>query len=379
MIVRAERRLRALRCGLRLVLAAGLLASCAELPPAPRAPAPREFVPGSAPGAMPLAVGVLIAGWHSGLVLPVRELGPLAPLVRRDRRARYVSFGWGNRRFYMSARPGSGDALAALWRSRSALLIEAARTPTELAWESGTTLRWLCVTRAQLWKIDVYLEDSLTLRAGQPIDLGPGPLPQSTFYASTGHYDALHTCNTWTVAALEYAGLPAVAAGVILSSQVGDRIAGLPVCAATPSSQQLGVARQIDIAAAHQHADALARAMKAPRERRRRPQAPRWLDHELHALGEKAHGLDQHRIAHRDDVGNQRADDREVALTEVGRERAVGDRVRHGNAHDLSGAQRLLAVVAGLGLDPDHAAAWARVPHGDRRSREQAPASQGHE
>lgn len=208
-----------------------LLAACAELPRTPAPPVPPAFPAASAGSfGQPLAIGVLVAGWHSGLVLPADELGPLAPLLRPAPPARYLSFGWGNRRFYMSADPGPGDALAALLRSRSVLLIETARTPGALALEPDATLRWLCVSRAQLFRLDVYLEDSLALTSGRPIDLGAGALPRSAFYASTADYDAFHTCNTWTMAALEYAGLPARARGVIFSGQVGGRIAALPVC-----------------------------------------------------------------------------------------------------------------------------------------------------
>ncbi len=218
---------------LAVCLGGGLLTACAGLPRTPAAPAPPSFPAASAASSgQALAIGVLIAGWHSGLVLPADELGPLGPLLRPAAKARDLGFGWGNRRFYMSADPGTAAALAALLRSRSVLLVESARTAGALALESDATLRWLCVSRAQLLRLDVYLERSLALASGRPIDLGPGALPRSAFYASTGEYDAFHTCNTWTLAALEYAGLPASARGVIFARQVRARISALPVCKA---------------------------------------------------------------------------------------------------------------------------------------------------
>ncbi len=63
-----------------------------------------------------------------------------------------------------------------------------------------------------------------------PIDIGSGPLPDSRFYGSTGHYSAARTCNTWVVAALEYAGLAVHARGVIFASQVERRVRELPAC-----------------------------------------------------------------------------------------------------------------------------------------------------
>lgn len=176
-------------------------------------------------------IGVLIAGWHTGIVLPIGEVGPLMPLLQVDPQAKYLSFGWGNRRFYMAARPRSGDALAALFRSRSVLFVQAMSTPADLPGDAQ--IRWVCVNRQQLWRVDSYIEESLSRPDGKPVDLGPGPLPESRFYASVGHYSAVHTCNTWTVAALQYAHLPVHAGGVIFAEQAGRRTRKLHACPGT--------------------------------------------------------------------------------------------------------------------------------------------------
>ena len=177
---------------------------------------------------------MLIAGWHSGLILPATELGALGPLLRAGLRAgpgvRYFDFGWGNRRFYMSRQPRSGDAIAALFRSPSALFVQPAAVPADLL-ASDAHIYWACANREQLRRVDHYIERSLS-RPERPVDLGPGPLPGSRFYASTEHYSAVHTCNTWTVAALQYAGLPIRAGGVLFASQVGERIRALRACPA---------------------------------------------------------------------------------------------------------------------------------------------------
>jgi hypothetical protein len=208
-------------------LAAGaLLGGCAQLPPPPPAP-PAQFLP-HAEVRPPLKIGVLVAGWHTGLVLPAGELGPLRPLLRGDPRAKFLSFGWGNRRFYMARHPGSGDAMAALFDSPSALFVQPAASPAELL-DSDTHVHWICADREQLWRVDRYLERSLA-SPGKPVDLGAGPFPASRFYAATGRYSAVHTCNTWTAAALQYAGLPVSATGVLFSSQVARRIRALRAC-----------------------------------------------------------------------------------------------------------------------------------------------------
>lgn len=174
---------------------------------------------------------MLIAGWHTGIVLPRSELGQMAYLLDRYPRASYLSFGWGNRRFYMAARPRSGDALAALLPSPSALFVQAASSPAGLS-ASDARVHWVCLDRKELWRVDRYIEDSLSRPDGRPVDLGPGPLSGSRFYASSAHYSGAHTCNTWTLAALQYAGLPVRATGAIFARQVSRRTQRLHACPA---------------------------------------------------------------------------------------------------------------------------------------------------
>ena len=75
------------------------------------------------------------------------------------------------------------------------------------------------------------------------------------------------------------------------------------------------------------------------------------LDDHLHALGEEAHRLHQLGVAGGEHVVDVAADDLEGDPAERLGLRAVGDRLRHLDVHPLALAKRLLAVVAGLGLD----------------------------
>lgn len=138
----------------------------------------------------------------------------------------------GDRRFYMAAHPNSGDALAALFPSPSVVLVQTLSSAAD-AVPPGGRLQWVCADRAELGKLDAYVRDSLRWRSGTPIELEAGPLPDSRFYASSAHYDALHTCNTWTAAALQFAGLRIRAAGVLFAAQVRRRVQSLPTCQLT--------------------------------------------------------------------------------------------------------------------------------------------------
>ncbi|MGH7058381.1 MAG: DUF2459 domain-containing protein, partial [Acetobacteraceae bacterium] len=192
---------------LTLILVPAMLAACVAMPPtAPPAP-PAAFV--SQP--TDRVIGVLDAGWHTGLIVPVSALGPLdslgrGVLGRGVARTGYLSFGWGNRRFYMSDHPTSGGGLLALFESKSVVLVQA--VPAAAALTDGGTVSWLCTSRDEIWRLDIYLSAALHRRDGALVKLGPGLEPESRFFASGEHYDLLRTCNTWTLAGLEYAGFP---------------------------------------------------------------------------------------------------------------------------------------------------------------------------
>jgi len=219
------------RRSIPVVLAATLLCACAGFSrPAPTV-APTSSFPPIRPAARgaPLVIGVLVAGWHTGLILPLRELGPLSSLSSRYPGDRYLSFGWGNRRFYMASHPSPMDAIRALFSSPSAMLVQGA--PTSLALVDSTDhLRWLCADRRQVIRLDTYVRDALRKRSDEPILLRAESQINGAFYASGERYDVLHTCNTWTAAALEYAGLPVRAGGVVFSSQLAGQVRKLPAC-----------------------------------------------------------------------------------------------------------------------------------------------------
>jgi uncharacterized protein (TIGR02117 family) len=207
------------------LLGAALMCSCSALPRSTAAPVPAE----RSSAGRTAVIGVLFAGWHTGLILPVQELGPLRSVLPVDAHERYVSFGWGNRRFYMTSSPSALDALEALFSSPSALLVAGAPSVEGLL-PADATYRWLCADQREVLKLDAYLLDALRRRAGKPIELGAGPWPHSEFYASGERYDAFDTCNTWTAEALHQAGLAVHVGAVIFSAQLRSRLNGLRVC-----------------------------------------------------------------------------------------------------------------------------------------------------
>ncbi|HYW03341.1 MAG TPA: DUF2459 domain-containing protein [Gammaproteobacteria bacterium] len=197
------------------------------------------------PGRARASIGVLREGWHTGLVLPAGELDPpLAGLRKAFPRARYLAFGWGDRAYYTKGHPGFGTALSALFPSASVLFVRALPARPADALPKDASLHWLCVLPAQVRRLDRYIGHYLRRGPhGRPRLVGRGGWPRSRFYASAGRYDALHTCNTWTAAALEYAGLPVHAGGVAFAGQVLSRTRSL---AGAPTSRSAVPGRPAD-------------------------------------------------------------------------------------------------------------------------------------
>ncbi|MGC8519079.1 MAG: DUF2459 domain-containing protein [Steroidobacteraceae bacterium] len=210
-------------------IAAVLLCGCqgaTGVPAARQGSARRSLATSPARGAV---IGVLFAGWHTGLILPIDELGQVRAQLPVTAEDRYVSFGWGNRRFYMAHRPSVFDALAALFPSASAMLVMGAPHVRDLL-PSAATYRWVCANRREVSSIEQYLLRSVRTRDGEAVVLGRGPIPQSDFVASPLRYDALDTCNTWTATALARAGFALKSDGVLFAHQLKHRIRRLSVC-----------------------------------------------------------------------------------------------------------------------------------------------------
>ncbi|MDA8093899.1 MAG: DUF2459 domain-containing protein [Betaproteobacteria bacterium] len=179
------------------------------------------------------AVAVADEGWHTGLIVRPQSLARVLPKLRHwFPHARYLLIGWGNRRFYMAPNPGLGAALAALAPSRSILLVQGLRHfPDRSPALYGARIRWLCLPRRGMHRLAEDLSGYFIRGPAEDlVPVGPGASTNSEFFASTGTYDVLHTCNTWVAAALRAGGLPVHARGVVFAPQVMDQLRTLPPC-----------------------------------------------------------------------------------------------------------------------------------------------------
>jgi uncharacterized protein (TIGR02117 family) len=162
------------------------------------------------PGEAAVTVHVVRHGWHSGLVIPRDAVPPeMWPESAGFRAARFLEVGWGDRAFYQSPDAGIRLALVASLASEGSVLHVAGldRPPAEHFAHAETTPVVLSERGADAlvhFVSRAYQRDA----AGRPIDLGPGLYPGSRFYAATGRYSLVYTCNSWIAGALRAGGCP---------------------------------------------------------------------------------------------------------------------------------------------------------------------------
>lgn len=201
-----------------LLLAVLVLAGCAASPIKPYA--------GNAPNSITLYLTV--DGQHSKLALPAWRIHGRLAFFRRDfPDARYLSFGWGERTYFMARHPTFGETLRAIFPAPSAIQVAALSVAPPKAFTSNTKVFPVKVSRPGFLRLSRYIWSYVaTDKQGRPRRLGPGHRPHSAFYASNGTYDLFHTCNTWTDEALKVAGKPVQPSGVILARQVVEQAQG---------------------------------------------------------------------------------------------------------------------------------------------------------
>ena len=179
----------------------------------------RDLYPPRA-GEATVIVHVVRHGWHSGLVIP-REAVPTALELAWDPAVRFLEFGWGDRAFYRSPAAGIGLALEASLASQGSVLhVTGLSQPAARVFASSEVIPVALTARGAEalagFVSDAYARDA----AGQPIDLGPGLYPGSRFYAATGRYSLLYTCNSWIASALRAAGCPITPAWALTASNL---------------------------------------------------------------------------------------------------------------------------------------------------------------
>ncbi len=204
------------RVGTRTLAAlwiAAAVAACAGTPP-------RSGAPGGAIAARPHELYVVRRGWHVDIGFPVSGLhAPLAVVNARLPGARFVLFGFGDRRYLMTRDQGSCTGLAALWPGPGLILVTGLATTPALAFSERQVIR-IEVTAAGELAAEEFVWRSMA-EGDAPVEpVATGPYDGSVYFGARPRYSGVYTCNTWAAEVLRAAGLPVRSSGVVLAGQI---------------------------------------------------------------------------------------------------------------------------------------------------------------
>jgi uncharacterized protein (TIGR02117 family) len=160
---------------------------------------------------------VVSNGVHTDLLLPRVAAGvnwrdefPASDFRDVAEDAAYLGFGWGDRAFYMATPAWSDVNVGLVWRALVGAGPAVLKVGNYLEPEPGDRVATELLSEQEYHRLAGYVSRSLVRGAdGRPViypDSGYGD--HDAFYAATGRYSALRTCNDWLATGLLEAGVP---------------------------------------------------------------------------------------------------------------------------------------------------------------------------
>ncbi len=202
---------------LRLALCGCVLGCLAWLAGCTTVPSGQPTAHGTTSG-NPITVYVARRKWHVDVGFAAADLDPaLLPLKGQFRTAKYLFFGFGDRRYLLTRSKSAPLLLGALWPGPALILVTAIENTPALAFGQLQVIRFE-VSAAQARAIQAFIRDSMA--DANLAAFAPGPYEGSVYYAASQSYSALHTCNTWAAEALRAGGEPIHTKGVVFAGQV---------------------------------------------------------------------------------------------------------------------------------------------------------------
>jgi hypothetical protein len=199
------------------ILALMLLEGCAGMPQ-------RRAEEGTLPVQAQTIIYVVRRGWHIDIGFDVSDLGvPLAALAADFSSARYVFFGFGDRRYMLARKKYLPSLLAALWPGPGIVLATGLVASPEEGFGAEHVIR-LKVSAAQAQAVRDFAWNSLIKADGTVGFFAKGPYDGSLYYSAIPTYSAIYTCNTWAAEALRSADLPVRSVGVVFAGQLWTQV-----------------------------------------------------------------------------------------------------------------------------------------------------------
>jgi len=214
---------------------AAWLSGCSPLRSAPGAGAASPAQPAADPDGPAVTLFVVRREWHIEVGFAVADLGPpLRPVSARFPGAKYLTFGFGDRRYFLAKHRNAPVLLGALWPG-PALVLVTGLADTPAAAFGGTDVAELMLSAEQARAVQSFIRGSLSQAQPDvdPSPYAPGPYEGSLYYAARQRYSAFHTCNTWAAEALRAGEVPVHVRGVVFAGQLWPRVeklgeAGIP-------------------------------------------------------------------------------------------------------------------------------------------------------
>jgi hypothetical protein len=165
-----------------ILLGIASLAACTTVPPAVRSAI-------SAWSGAPIAVYVARRKWHIDVGFAAADLDPsLLPVKAEFGKAKYVFFGFGDRRYLLTKSKNAPLLLRALWPGPALILVTAIDgLPTDAFGDLQVIKIELSAPQAHA--MQAFIRASMV--GSQLTALAPGPYEESAFYAAPQQYSAL--------------------------------------------------------------------------------------------------------------------------------------------------------------------------------------------
>ncbi|MBE9153789.1 TIGR02117 family protein [Cyanobium sp. LEGE 06113] len=154
-------------------------------------------------------VHVVNHGWHAGLIIPARHLNREIPELKQGfGPAAYYEIGWGDRAFYQAQHTTADLGLQALFRSKGSVLHVVAIPDSPAKAFNHLDVVSTCLTKQEMASVVEFVANSFVRgHRGSVLPINQGLYGNSRFFAGTGSYSLLNTCNTWIAKGLKSAGL----------------------------------------------------------------------------------------------------------------------------------------------------------------------------
>lgn len=148
-------------------------------------------------------------GMHLDIVLPVENVEPeFLNLLKILPGTKYVSFGWGDREFYINTPEWKDLTLKTTFKA----LFLKSETAMHVTCYRGFGPDWKPVQLCgqQITKLNGYIENSFKKNADGKLKkiAVQGYYENDSFYEATGSFSLFKTCNVWVNKALKETGIP---------------------------------------------------------------------------------------------------------------------------------------------------------------------------